>query len=165
MSVLQKLKDLKRVLDRNLATRSQDVLPVLNECIKELETPAIIEIQKENKTIKDSSLVSLKKDIMKIKFQDPAAQDIYEEVIEIINKHMYIKWSVVMEQREPIKQKQPKDTTKPKQEEITAEINNKDTRDIEKEAKQFLKENWVSNRKFLKWQKAVNKAIELWFTI
>lgn len=37
MSVLQKLKDLKRVLDWNLATKSQDILPVINECIKELE--------------------------------------------------------------------------------------------------------------------------------
>lgn len=36
---------------------------------------------------------------------------------------------------------------------------------IEKEAKQFLKDNWVSNRKFLKGKKAINKAIELGFNI
>lgn len=35
----------------------------------------------------------------------------------------------------------------------------------EKEAKQFLKDNWVSNRKFLKGEKAINKAIELGFNI
>lgn len=36
---------------------------------------------------------------------------------------------------------------------------------IEKEAKQFLKDNWVSNRKFLKGEKAINKAIELGFNL
>lgn len=63
-------------------------------------------------------------------------------------------------------------TPKVKKEEIKeepTEIDNKiewqKTRDIEKEAKQFLKDNWVSNRKFLKGEKAINKAIELGFNI
>lgn len=61
-------------------------------------------------------------------------------------------------------------TPKVKKEEIKeepTEIDNKiewqKTR--EKEAKQFLKDNWVSNRKFLKGEKAINKAIELGFNI
>ena len=51
----------------------------------------------------------------------------------------------------------------PFQTEIDNKIEWQKTRDIEKEAKQFLKDNWVSNRKFLKGEKAINKAIELGF--
>lgn len=65
---------------------------------------------------------------------------------------------------------QAPNTPKAKKEEIKeepTEIDNKiewqETR--EKEAKQFLKDNWVSNRKFLKGEKAINKAIELGFNI
>ena len=117
MSVLQKLKDLKRVLDRNLATRSQDVLPVINECIKELEQEQPKQEEKPVKTVE-------KKEIK----QEPK-----QEVIQV-------------------KVEGKKEEKKP-------------TEQIEKEAKQFLKDNWVSNRKFLKWEKAVNKAIELGFNI
>lgn len=115
MSVLQKLKDLKRVLDRNLATRSQDILPVINECIKEMEGELVIEPQKN---IKETKKI----------------------IIEPIDTTTIITDKTI---------KEPK----------------KDTQDIEKEAKQFLKDNWVSNRKFLKGDKAVNKAIELGFNI
>lgn len=56
----------------------------------------------------------------------------------------------------------------PKQEiieEIVTETEWQETRDIEKEAKQYLKEKEVSNRKFLKGEKAINKAIELGFIV
>lgn len=71
-----------------------------------------------------------------------------------------IKQEVVEEQTNEVEQKE---VILPFQTEIDNKIEWQKTR--EKEAKQFLKDNWVSNRKFLKGEKAINKAIELGFNI
>jgi hypothetical protein len=68
MSVLQNLKDLKRVLDRNLSTKSQDILPIINNCI--------IELEKEPKTTKP------KQEEVKEQIESKTIQEIANKRIE-----------------------------------------------------------------------------------
>lgn len=120
MSVLQKLKDIKRVLDRNLNTRSWDILPVINECIKELE---------ESKQI------------------------VITTPVTTVDKKHITKEDLITPNQVKVEVK------------TTAENTIEPTKDINKEVKQFLKDQWVSNRKFLNWDKAKEKAKELGFII
>lgn len=99
MSVLAKLKELKRILDWNLATRSQDILPVLNECIKELE-------QSKQKQEETPVKIVEKKEIKQAQPTVVIQVDEKDEKVEKVEK-----------------------------------VENKSTEEIEKEAKQFLKDN------------------------
>lgn len=80
------------------------------------------------------------------------------QAIQIKAKVEEPKQEIVEDQTHEVEQKE---VILPFQTEIDNKIEWQKTR--EKEAKQFLKDNWVSNRKFLKGEKAINKAIELGF--
>ena len=101
MSVLQKLKDLKRVLDRNLATRSNDVLPVINACIEELEqaNEQIKEIT-EDKPVKTVDKKEIKqeepKEVIEVKEEVnnevKSIEELRKEYIEKFGKKPFAWW-------------------------------------------------------------------------
>lgn len=99
MSALQKLKDLKRVLDRNLATRSNDILPVINECIKELEevNNNIKEITTEKpvKTVEKKQIKQEEpKEVIQVKVEDKTKiiEELRKEYIERFGKKPFAWW-------------------------------------------------------------------------
>jgi len=64
MTAIEKLKHLKYILNWNLNLKSMDILPTINEVIADLE--------------------DFYKNLLNIKYQDPAAQDIMDEVKELV---------------------------------------------------------------------------------
>lgn len=91
MSVLQKLQDLKRILDWNLATRSNDILPVINECIKELEETQVKTVkEKEIKQEESKEVIEVK---VEVKIEDiKPIEKLRNEYIDKFGKKPFAWW-------------------------------------------------------------------------
>ena len=104
MSVLQKLKDLQRVLQWNLATRSHDVLPVINACVKELEEEDIerrnqptFTAEKPVKTVKEKEIKQEEpKEVIEVKVEETngvkSIQELRKEYITKFGKKPFAWW-------------------------------------------------------------------------
>ena len=144
---IQKLKDLINVLNYNLRTHSQDILPTLKEILSELEgnrekRTTIDEETEGEGTEEEETGLQIKFIIDKGTEEDENTLD--EVIEEIEDQQKKCVWNFVIDH------------------EANKEM--KDLRNYER-AMEFMKESWAKGFYNTKPEKLIKKAIDMWFIL